>query len=137
VLPGHCAQVAGLRVLVVDDEPDARALLRRLLEDCQATVFGAGSAEEAALIVESKRPDVIVSDIGMPGEDGYTLIHRVRSLPANRGGNTPAVALTAYARSEDRVTAILAGFQHHISKPVEPAELIAVVASAANRTASA
>jgi CheY-like chemotaxis protein len=83
--------------------------------------------------VESKRPDVIVSDIGMPGEDGYSMIRRVRALPGDRGGITPAIALTAYARSEDRITAILAGFQHHISKPVEPAELIAVVASAANR----
>jgi CheY-like chemotaxis protein len=128
-----CVQIAGLKVLIVDDEPDARALLRRLLEDCDATVFGAASADEAVAAVELKRPDVIVSDIGMPGEDGYSMIRRVRGLPADRGGNTPAVALTAYARSEDRITAILAGFQHHISKPVEPAELIAVVASAANR----
>ena len=78
-------------------------------------------------------PDVLVSDIGMPGEDGYSLIRRVRRLEAERGGATPAVAVTAYARAEDRVNAIRAGFQHHLSKPIEPAELIAIVASLAGR----
>jgi CheY-like chemotaxis protein len=76
---------------------------------------------------------VLVSDIGMPGEDGYSLIRRLRGLPAEQGGATPAVALTAYARADDRVNVVLAGFQHHLSKPVEPAELIAVVASLARR----
>jgi CheY-like chemotaxis protein len=77
---------------------------------------------------------VLVSDIGMPGEDGYSLIRRVRALGPERGGNVPAVALTAYARAEDRVRSILAGFQMHVAKPVEPAELITMVASLAGRT---
>jgi CheY-like chemotaxis protein len=121
-------------VLVVDDEPDARALLKRLLEDCDAIVTVAASADEAVERVQIDRPDVIASDIGMPTEDGYSLIRRVRALPSEQGGDTPAVALTAYARAEDRVKAVMAGFQHHISKPVEPAELIAMVASLAGRT---
>ena len=134
-LPSPQARVrlAGLRVLVVDDEPDARNLVKRLLEDCEAKVAVAGSAPEAIEQLSADPPDVLVSDIGMPGEDGYALIQRVRSLPG-RGGATPAVALTAYARAEDRVKAILAGYQHHITKPVEPAELIAVIASLAGRT---
>ena len=121
--------IAGVRVLVVDDEPDARALLRRLLEECDAVVTTAASANEALAALQSQRPDVLVSDIGMPEEDGFTLIRRVRSLPVEQGGRTPAIALTAYARAEDRVKAVVSGFQHHLSKPVEPMELIAVVAS--------
>jgi CheY-like chemotaxis protein len=128
-----CRQLAGLRVLVVDDEPDARELLRHLLEACEAMVDTAESADEALSMLESLRPDVLISDIGMPGDDGYALVRRVRALSPDRGGNTPAAALTAYARAEDRVNAILAGFQHHIAKPVEPAELFAVVASLASR----
>ena len=80
-----------------------------------------------------ERADVLVSDIGMPGEDGYSLIRRVRALGGANGGNVPAVALTAYARAEDRVKSVLAGFQMHIAKPVEPAEVIAMVASLARR----
>ena len=132
-LAGVPVQIKGLTVLVVDDEPDARSLLRRLLEDCEATVFAAASAAEALELLEAHRPEVLVSDIGMPGEDGYSLIRRIRALPPDRGRNTPAVALTAYVRAEDRVTAIMAGFQHHLSKPVEPRELIAVVATLGNR----
>jgi signal transduction histidine kinase/response regulator RpfG family c-di-GMP phosphodiesterase len=128
-----CAEIAGLRIVVVDDEPDARALLERLLVDCQAIVFTAASADEACKLIEQQLPDVLVSDIGMPGEDGFSLIRRVRSLPPDRGGDTPAVALTAYARAEDRVNVLRAGFQHHLSKPVEQAELIAVVANVARR----
>jgi signal transduction histidine kinase/ActR/RegA family two-component response regulator len=128
-----CAEIAGVTVVVVDDEPDARKLLRRLLEDCEANVFDAANAADALELVQSRRPDVLVSDIGMPGEDGYSLIRRLRGLPAEQGGATPAVALTAYARADDRVNVVLAGFQHHLSKPVEPAELIAVVASLARR----
>jgi signal transduction histidine kinase/CheY-like chemotaxis protein len=130
---GTPIHIEGLKVLVVDDEPDARSLLRRLLQDCKATVFVAGSAEEAMALLESRRPDVLVSDIGMPGEDGYSLLRRVRALPDERGGATPAIALTAYVRAEDRVTAIMAGFQHHVSKPVEPRELIAMVAALGKR----
>jgi PAS domain S-box-containing protein len=122
-------QLDGVRVVVVDDEPDARALLRRLLEECHASVRAASTAAEGMALVEAEAPDVLVSDIGMPGEDGYSLIRRVRALPADRGGNVPAVALTAYARPEDRVRALLAGFQAHLTKPVEPADLVATIAS--------
>ena len=121
-------QIAGVRVLIVDDEPDARALLRRLFEEWDAIVITAASADEAIAILQSELPDVLVSDIGMPGEDGYTLIRRVRALAPESGGRTPAIALTAYARTEDRVKSVVSGFQHHLSKPVEPTELIAVVA---------
>jgi PAS domain S-box-containing protein len=128
-----CADIAGVKVLVVDDDPDARALLRRLLEDCDAVVTVAASVDEAVRRVETERPDVIASDIGMPGEDGYALIRRIRALPADRGGATPAMALTAYARADDRVKVMMAGFQHHLAKPVDPSELIAMVASLTGR----
>lgn len=121
--------IAGLRVLVVDDEPDSRELIRKLLEGRRAWAVTASSAQEALELLQKERPDVLVSDIGMPGEDGYSLIRRVRELRAEDGGRTPAVALTAYARADDRVKAVRAGFQHHIAKPVEPAELIAILAS--------
>jgi PAS domain S-box-containing protein len=131
-----CSRVEGIKVLVVDDEPDARTLVRRLLEECKAIVSSASTANEALALLKSERPQVLVSDIGMPGEDGYSLIRRVRSLPPNEGGNTPAIALTAYARAEDRLKAVLAGFQHHVVKPVEPAELITLVAILAGTTRS-
>ena len=121
--------IAGVRVLVVDDEPDARTLLRRLFEERDAVVSTAASAAEALSILQAERPDVLVSDVGMPDDDGYALIRAVRALPADRGGRTPAIALTAYARAEDRVRAVVAGFQHHLSKPIEPVELIVLVAS--------
>ncbi len=125
--------VAGVKVLAVDDESDARALIRRLLENCEAVVTTAGSVAEAAGLLESQRFDVLISDIGMPEADGYEMIRRLRSLPADRGGQTPAIALTAYARAEDRVKSVVAGFQMHIAKPVEPDELIAMVASLTGR----
>ena len=128
-----CPKLKGVRVLVVDDEADSRALVKRLLEDCEATVLTAGSAAEALESVRRERPDVVISDIGMPGEDGYTLMRKVRALAPENGGSVPAVALTAYARSEDRRRAILAGYQMHVAKPVEPAELITMVASLAGR----
>ena len=128
-----CASITGVKVLVVDDEPDARALVKRLLENCKAVVATAASAAEAFERLQSERPEVLVSDVGMPGEDGYSLIRRVRALGLERGGDTPAVALTAYARAEDRVKAVMAGFQHHVAKPVEPAELIAMIASLSRR----
>lgn len=118
-----------VKVLVVDDEPDARQLIRRILEECQANVITASNAAEAVASVESERPDVLVSDIGMPETDGYELLKRVRALGRTRGGKIPAIALTAFARSEDRTRALQAGFQVHVSKPVEPSELIATVAS--------
>ncbi len=126
--------LTGVKVLVVDDEPDARALVKRLLDDRGASVRAACSAAEALRLIGEARPDVLVSDIGMPGEDGYALIQRVRALSATGGGTIPAIALTAYARSEDRMKVILAGFQMHVAKPVEPAELLTMVASLAGRT---
>jgi len=132
-VPHSATSLKGLKVLVVDDEADARALLRRLLKECDVQVHAAESALQAFGLVQSERPHVLISDVGMPGEDGYALIRRVRCLAADQGGSTPAVALTAYARAEDRINAITAGFQHHLAKPVEPAELIAIVASLAGR----
>jgi PAS domain S-box-containing protein len=125
--------IAGVRVLVVDDELDARGMLQRLLQDSNAIVTTAASAAEALERLKLERPDVLVSDIGMPGEDGHSLIRRVRLLTPEEGGRTPAMALTAYARGEDRTRAIRAGFQMHVAKPVEPSELIALVASLAGR----
>lgn len=126
--------LTGVKVLVVDDEADARALVKRLLEDRGAVVRTAGTVAEAMRLLDEAGPDVLVSDIGMPGEDGYAFIQRVRALGAGHGGSVPAVALTAYARAEDRMKAILAGFQMHVAKPVEPAELLTMVASLAGRT---
>ena len=125
--------LADVHVLVVDDEVDARELLKRLLEMAGATVSLAGSASEAMERVLSARPDVLVCDIGMPGEDGYSLIRRLRALEESQASALPAVALTAYARSEDRTKAIRGGFQNHVSKPVEPVELLAIIDSLARR----
>ncbi|HEY9420205.1 MAG TPA: ATP-binding protein [Thermoanaerobaculia bacterium] len=126
----------GIRVLVVDDEPDARETLQQILEHCNAEVLTVASAREALEALQRWRPDILVSDIGMPGEDGYELIRKVRELPADRGGRTPAAALTAFARGEDRRRALLAGFQMHIAKPVEVKELAAVVANLVRGTGS-
>jgi CheY-like chemotaxis protein/anti-sigma regulatory factor (Ser/Thr protein kinase) len=123
----------GIRVLVVDDERDAREMLKRVLERCKAEVVLAGNGMEALELLRRGRPDVIVSDIGMPDLDGYEMIRLVRSLPGDLGGKTPAIALTAFARSEDRRRAMLAGFQVHIAKPVEAPELIATVANLSGR----
>ncbi|MEP7218156.1 MAG: PAS domain-containing protein [Bacteroidota bacterium] len=123
----------GVKVLVVDDEPDARELVRRFLEQSGAQVITASSAREALAAVPEHLPDVVISDIGMPGQDGYTLIRSIRSLPHDQGGATPALALTAFARSEDRRRAIMSGFQMHIAKPVEPSELLTMVASLSGR----
>ena len=128
-----CVEIEGVRVLVVDDEPDARGLIKRVLEECKAVVVTAASAKEALERMRESAPDVLVSDIGMPGEDGYALIAQVREMPPEQGGDVPAVALTAYARAEDRMKAMLAGFQHHLVKPVEPAELVTLVAVLARR----
>jgi CheY-like chemotaxis protein len=116
-------------VLVVDDEPDAREIVRRLLAGHGAEPECASSAREALAAFRKMRPDVIISDIGMPEQDGYDLIRSIREMEKQLGGTTPAVALTAFARSADRTRAMLAGYQMHLAKPVEPAELIATVAS--------
>jgi CheY-like chemotaxis protein len=118
-----------VNVLVVDDDRDARELIFRILSDCQANVRIAGSAREAVDAMRVSPPDLLISDLGMPEVDGFELLAWVRQLSRDHGGEVPAVALTAFARSEDRLRALEAGFSAHISKPVEPSELIAVVAS--------
>ncbi|MBC7784549.1 MAG: response regulator [Burkholderiales bacterium] len=128
-----CESLADISVLVVDDEEDARSLIGRVLEECHAKVYIAGSSSAALEILKSELPSVIVSDIGMPNEDGYAFIRKVRELPPEQGGRTPAAALTAFARSEDRMRALRAGYQSHVAKPVEPGELVAVVASLARQ----
>jgi PAS domain S-box-containing protein len=124
----------GLKVLVVEDEADTRELFRAGIGRCGAEVVTAGSAREALAALQETLPDLLISDIGMPGEDGYELIRKVRALPAARGGKIPAIALTAYARTEDRMRALRAGYQMHIVKPVELAELVAVMASLVGRS---
>jgi PAS domain S-box-containing protein len=123
----------GLRILIVDDEPDTRDLLRQGLEYCGANVRLAGSAAEAVDAIVAEVPDIMISDIGMPGIDGYDLIRQIRELPADAGGKVAAVALTAYTRVEDRLQALRAGYDMHVPKPVELAELVAVAASVARR----
>jgi signal transduction histidine kinase/ActR/RegA family two-component response regulator len=122
-----------VKVLVVDDELDSRELIAAALSQCGAEVTSVGSADEAIAALKRVAPHVLISDIEMPGEDGYSLIRRVRRLSRAEGGETPAAALTAYAATEDRVRALGAGFQMHVPKPVQPAELAAVVASLARR----
>jgi signal transduction histidine kinase len=129
--------IEGLRVVIVDDEPDALEMLVVMLEQCGAKVKAVHTAAEGFEAVQSIRPDVLISDIGMPDEDGYRLIQRVRELPPSAGGRTPAIALTAFARAEDRTRALRVGFQTHVVKPVEPAELLAVVASLMERFSEA
>jgi PAS domain S-box-containing protein len=135
MLPSYdCAErLDGLKVLVVDDEPDTRELLKAGLGRCGAEVIAAGSAAEALEAITAGVPDLIISDIGMPDEDGYDLIRRVRGLSIESGGRVPAIALTAYARVEDRMQALRAGYQMHVPKPVELAELVAVAASLVQR----
>lgn len=123
----------GLRVLVVDDEVDTLEFIRVSLGQCGALVTAARSVAEALSLMERLTPDVIISDIGMPGEDGFEFIHKVRELPPERGGRTPAVALTAYARGEDRLRVLRSGYQMHVAKPVELAELLAIVSNVAGR----
>jgi signal transduction histidine kinase/CheY-like chemotaxis protein len=126
--------LSGVTVLLVDDQADARDLIELVLSECDATVFTAGTADEGLTVLERERPHVLISDIGMPDVDGYELLRRVRALGHARGGKTPAIALTAFARSEDRTRALRAGFLVHLSKPVEPSELVATVASIVGRT---
>ena len=121
--------LTGVSVLVVDDDRDARELILRILTDCHARVRIAGSAHEAFDAIRSDMPDLLISDLGMPEVDGFELLSWIRALPRDRGGLLPAIALTAFARSEDRLRALEAGFSSHISKPVEPSELIAAVGS--------
>ena len=123
----------GITILVVDDDPDARAVVARILRDGNASVITASSTAEALEILRSAKPALLISDIGMPGEDGYDFIRKVRALSADACGRVPAVALTAFARSEDRQRALLAGYQLHVAKPVEASELLTVCASLVGR----
>jgi PAS domain S-box-containing protein len=126
-------QLDGLRILVVEDDADTRELLEVILARCGATVRAVASSYAALNEITHFIPDVLISDIGMPGESGYDLIKKIRSLEPEQGGRVPAVALTAYAGAADRRRALLAGFQTHLAKPVEPDELLAVVASLSNQ----
>jgi PAS domain S-box-containing protein len=127
------AAVRGLRVLIVDDDPDARDLVRRILERCEAQVTAAGSAAEALNLLSAFTPDVLLSDIGMPDQDGFDLIRSVRAMAPHAAASIPAAALTAFARPEDAARAVGAGYQAHIPKPVEPPELLAIVADLAGK----
>jgi signal transduction histidine kinase/CheY-like chemotaxis protein len=134
--PDSKPELKGLRVLYVDDDEDAREIVTAFLRRCGARVAVSASATDALEKLRRERPDVIVSDIGMPGEDGYWLIRKVRALGAGEGGRTPAAALTGYARAEDRQKVLRAGFQAHVPKPVDATELATVVASLAARAGS-
>ncbi|WP_414550871.1 ATP-binding protein [Anabaena sp. CCY 0017] len=127
--PSPVPSLLGVRVLVVDDEMDTRDFITTVLQECQAEVKAVESVSEALQVILDWKPDVLVSDIAMPEEDGYSLIRKVRSQPPEKGGKIPAAALTAYARAEDRTRAIQEGYQLHLPKPIEPAELATVVAS--------
>jgi signal transduction histidine kinase len=127
----RAVRLDGLRLLVVDDDEDVRELLQRILSDHGATVCTASSADEALAVLTDLSPDVLLSDVGMPDVSGYSLIRRIRSLPADRGGRIPAIALTAYARPEDGERAFSAGFQAHIAKPIDVDRLTTVVANLA------
>jgi signal transduction histidine kinase/CheY-like chemotaxis protein len=124
----------GVRVLVVDDDPDALELVKRVLEQCHGSVQIRESAKSCIDGFAASPPDVLITDIGMPGMDGYALIKAIRALAREQGGTTPAIALTAHARSEDCRLAMLSGFDIHVARPVEPTELVAVVARLARRT---
>ena len=130
----QAGDLSGVRVVAVDDDADARKLLETVLTLCRAEVTVVGTAAAALEAVQRLHPDVLLSDVEMGGEDGYSLIAKVRALPPEQGGATPAAALTAYARVEDRTRALRAGFQMHVPKPVEPMELVAVVANLAGRS---
>jgi CheY-like chemotaxis protein len=118
----------GLTVVVVDDEADARELVALVLESCGARTIAVPSAAEGLQAVMREHPDVLLADIAMPGEDGYELMRKVRALPPEQGGTTPAAALTAFASQDERLNVLRAGFQAHLAKPANPAEVIATVA---------
>lgn len=128
------SSLGGVLVLVVEDDPDAREAVRLVLEYAGAETMVVGSTDEALDAFGRRQPDLILSDIGLPGRDGYSLVRAIRALPSGRGGRVPAIALTAYAASEDRERALSAGFQTHLAKPVESARLIAAVAALVPQT---
>jgi len=139
-MPGHAdaadgINLNGVHVLLVDDEADARELLAEVLEQYGAAVTAVASADEAVRTLREERPTVLLSDIGMPGEDGHSLMRRVRALPPEAGGRTPAAALTAFARTEDGRRSLAAGFHRHAAKPIQPAALAALVRELADLAA--
>ncbi len=121
--------LAGLNILVVDDDDDSRFYITTVLEADGATVVAVTSAAEAWEVLPKLQPDVFICDIAMPGEDGYTLIRKIRSLQNDKLRQVPAVALTAYGDSEDRIRALEAGFNTHVAKPVDPGELVVIIAN--------
>jgi CheY-like chemotaxis protein len=121
-------ELQGMRVLVVDDQPDILELVEEMLLPCGAEIRVCNRADDALAVLQIWRPDVLVSDIAMPGHDGYWLIEHLRALPAEQGGETPAVALTAYVRVEERARVLAAGFNMYVPKPIDQAELRSVVA---------
>jgi CheY-like chemotaxis protein len=125
--------IAGVRVLLVEDKADTRDLITMMLAQDGAEVRTAVSATEALAACNEWRPDILISDIGMPEEDGYTLMKKLRARESERGGHIPAIALTAYARREDRLRALSVGYESHVPKPVDPIDLVAAVASLTNR----
>jgi CheY-like chemotaxis protein len=127
------AKLEGAKVLVVDDEPGAREVIAAVLTQYGATTTTVASAAEAMVALQQLRPDVLVSDISMPVQNGYELLATVRKMRPEEGGTVPAVALTAHARTEDRLRALASGFQAHVPKPVEPSELALVVANLVDR----
>jgi CheY-like chemotaxis protein len=129
--PGALPSLEGVEVLVIDDEQDTREMVAEVLRQCGAEVRCGCSVAEALQELEQWIPDVLVSDIGMPGEDGYALIRKVRGLAPEAGGRVPALALTAYTRFEDRARVLSAGYQMHLGKPIEPSEIAAAVATLA------
>ena len=131
--PPHAPRLDGVRVLIVDDDADAMELVKRVLHDCGAHVTTAASGADGLALFKKTPPDVVVADIGMPEMDGYEFVTQLRSLNLKEARSIPVVALTALARSEDRRRAMLAGFDLHMAKPVEPAELVAVVGRLARR----
>jgi len=121
------AALAGRKILVIDDEADARELINRILIYCKASVITAATATEGLELLKREKPDVIISDVSMPDKDGYQFIHEVRQLSPENGGRIPAVALTAFARAEDTAKAISSGYQKHLCKPVDSYELIRAI----------
>jgi CheY-like chemotaxis protein len=128
-VPSHLRRLDGIDVLVVDDDRDSLALTSAIFVAAGATVRTSMSATEALSQFRREPPGVLVSDLEMPGEDGYSLVRKVRALPADQGGQTPTVALTAYGRPQDRERCLAAGFTMHIAKPIDPGELTARIAS--------
>ncbi|MBD1839089.1 response regulator [Coleofasciculus sp. FACHB-501] len=121
--------LSGLRLLLVEDDADIREVVVTTLEEAGASVRAVASVPEAMKALDRELPDLVISDIGMPLEDGYGLIRQLRNREAERGGKIPAIALTAYTTEEDRLQTLAAGYQRHLSKPVETAQLVAVVAN--------